>query len=261
MCIVHTAQRETSLVPGHVVRAEGIRSRGRCPSGSHSPARLWGPLAVRFQVAGPALASLGALVGRLPSLCEGSMGVGPEVPVASGTGLPRRVTDLSQFAEDFPGLRAPSPMSWEPPGQMRTVGHLAATSPLAIAQSRRLSPAPPPHSWDFAFLCLSLHPLLPAPSLSPGVSLSLPLTTGSLPPCSFLFPRCWGSLALLSPGLSPCWFLGLSLHSCSVHFHIAPVCLWRLTPSVFPFLSQSLAHHLPWVVWASPLSPGTHPQA
>lgn len=92
------------------------------------------------------------------------------------------------------------------------------------------------------------------------VSLSLPLflflSLSSLCQASPAAPvTLWGlSVSSSVPRWSPCWFLG-SVSLFSAHFPVSGVLPRLPTP-----LPASLARHLPWVVRAPLLSPGTHPQ-
>lgn len=223
-----------------------------------------------------------ALLGpQLPPLCEGYLWEWTLVPVVAGRGLLPTVTNLSQFAEDFPGLSTASPVSWELPQPQANKDGWSPCCQGHFSFHHVLPTATPVSASAVSTRTLELIPslpvqrrLLPAPSLSPGlshISLSLPLTAGPLSPCSSLLSLCWGSLAL------PACLWGLSVSSPvprSVTLLVSGVCLSILCPLLClpsPSLVShslclpvpvpgSLAHHLPWVVQASLLSPGMHPQ-
>ena len=100
------SQAGTGAVPGLTIRILPL-----VPFGCKAP---W-----RGQEAGPAPALLCApgrswlaLLGpQLPPLCEGYLWEWTLVPVVAGRALLPTVTNLSQFAEDFPGLSTASPVS------------------------------------------------------------------------------------------------------------------------------------------------------
>lgn len=214
-----------------------------------------------------------ALLGpQLPHLCEGYICEWTLIPVASGKGLPPRVTHSSPFAEDLPGLSTASAVSLEPPQPRANKdgwspclqGHFSFHHILSIA-TLVSTPAVSTGTWNFPLLFLPVHiprgPLcLTVPPSDCRVSSSLFLSSLSVGVSSS--PVClWGpSFSSPVPSIVTLLVSGVSLFSAL--FCFPPLHLWYLTRSVSLVLSPGL-----WLAtfpgWSRPpslLSPSSHPQ-
>lgn len=157
----------------------------------------------------------------------------------------RQVPGSSRFAEDCAGLSAGAPIRAAPQPTANDEGQL-------LCCQGRFFPPGPARCCPFSF-CPGPFPALTAP----GLSLQSPFLPALLPSLSVSrLPR---SLCCPVPRIVTLLISGVCLRSLPTS--ASPLSIWCPAHSVSPILTGSPAHHLPWVVQASLLAPGTHPRS
>lgn len=179
---------------------------------------------------------------HLPPLCAGTSGSGLCGPCR---GLSLGAPGSSLFAEDCPGLSAGAPIQAAPQPTANDEGQ------LFCCQGRFFPPGP-------ARCCPFSSCPGPFPALTlPGLSLHSPFLPAPLPSLSVSrLPR---SLCCPVPRVVTLLISGVCLRSLPTS--ASPLSIWCPAHTVSPILTGSPAHHLPWVVQASLLAPGTHPRS
>lgn len=179
------------------------------------------------------------------------LGVGAQVPVVSGRGLPPRATSASQFAEDFCGVSTASSASQEAPRPQGIEDGRAPARDLSLpTMSSPLLPSPSPplhlHPWNFPLLFLStalssLPPRCPQGSpASPRPSLQLQSLLVLAPFC-FRPPVCLCLSLPPVPKMATLLVSGVCLSSLCPLLRIpSPLHFCRLAHSVSLILLQGL---------------------